>query len=78
MSFFRFSYYPNVSEQNYIKSPEFEAECNDMINIHPYMDHSSTEELEKLPEPQALSSSSLSFFSTQYASISSSDDVKTR
>lgn len=73
-----FSYYPNVSEQNYIKSPEFEAECNDMINIHPYMDHSSTEELEKLPEPQALSSSSSSFFSTQYASISSSDDVKTR
>jgi len=73
-----FSYYPNVSEQNYIKSPEFEAECNDMINIHPYMDHSSTEELEKLPEPQALSSSSSSFFSTQYGSISSSDDVKTR
>ena len=72
------SFYPNVStESNYIKSPEFEAECNEMINIHPFIEPKPPAEL---PEPQALTSSSSSFFSTQdVGSASTADaDVKTR
>ena len=70
------TFYPNVSaESNYIKSPEFEAECNEMINIHPYIEPKPPAEL---PEPQALTSSSSSSFSTQDVGGASSADVKTR
>ena len=69
------SFYPNVSSSsNYIKSPEFETECNQMIDIHPYLEPASDE----LPEPQALASSSSSFFSTQDVGSSSTADIKTR
>ena len=69
------SFYPNVSaSSNYIKSPEFKTECNDMINIHPYLEPAPVEQ----PEPQALASSSSSFFSTQDVGSASAADVKTR
>jgi len=65
------SYY-NVTEREYIKSPEFETSCNEMINIHPYVGGTKTVEAayEKLPEPQAYSSSS--FLSSPPMSSSSS------
>ena len=69
------TFYANVSaSSNYIKSPEFETECNDMINIHPYLEPAPIE----LPEPQALASSSSSFFSTQDVGSASTADVETR
>ena len=37
------SYY-NVTEREYIKSPEFETSCNEMINIHPYVGGTKTVE----------------------------------
>jgi len=52
------SYY-NASD-DWIKSKEFDAPCDDTISIHPYVGKTNTiqSNFEKLPEPQALSSSS--------------------
>ena len=72
------SYYPNVSAaSNYIKSPEFDAPCNEMINIHPYLEATPVEPPE-MPQSQALTSSSSSFSTfTQDLGGASTTDVKT-
>jgi len=68
--------YFNVSNNEFIKSPEFETSCNDMINIHPYNGKDQLigeAEPESLPEPQHLMSSSSSFQTTKISTRSSSD-----
>ena len=74
------SYY-NGSQQDFIKSSEFETNCNEMINIHPYNGPAVASEqlgkIEELPVPQALSSSS-SFASQDLSVTSSADDAMKR
>ena len=58
---FRYVYFnTSTSKTEYIKA-EFEANCNDVIDIHPYVDQSKKEadegdeEIESLPQPQPYS-----------------------
>ena len=72
------SYY-NGSQQDFIKSSEFETSCNEMINIHPYsgpaVKSEKLESYEEMPVPQALSSSS-SFATQDFSTSSANDDTK--
>ena len=68
---FRFdSFNTSTSKTEFIKA-EFETNCNDVIDIHPYVDQNmqvtdeGDEEIESLPQPQPYSSSSSSFTNTQ-------------
>ena len=62
-----------------VASREFETDCNDMINIHPYIGPETKvkeDQPELLPEPQALQSSSSSFITDPF--MGSSSAVETR
>ena len=67
MRYFRYdAFNTSASSTEFIKA-EFETSCSDVINIHPYEDkkkkqaEQGSEEIELLPKPVALSSSSSAF-----------------
>lgn len=76
----QFSYYNTTEQNQFIKtSREFETDCNDMINIHPFVGPETKvkgDQPEMLPEPQALQSSSSSFITEPF--MGSSSAVRTR
>ena len=71
----------NVNKTEFIKN-EFETVCNDVIDIHPYAELSkgTTDvegEIEPMPKPEALSSSSGFISNTQMFSSSAAEEQHT-